>query len=362
MTTDAVGGVWSYSVELLRQLGALGCEIVVASLGGPLSDAQKADARRLTNVELHESHYRLEWMEKPWDDVERSTEWLAALLHETECEALHFNCFGPAAARWDVPVLLVAHSCVSSWWRAVHGTDPGPEWGRYRACVSRALDRADRVIAPSAAMLAALADCYSDADFAERAVVIHNGVDARRWPAGGRRDEPFVLAAGRVWDQAKNLRQLESIAAELDCPVLIAGDGGGDREHSGAGAVRLGRLPRTRLAEHYRKAAAFAHPARYEPFGLAVLEAALSGCPLVLGDIASLRELWDGVALFVDPDDAGALRDALRRLLDDPSERSARGEAARARALQFSARAMALQYAEQYRLLLEDSPVAEGIA
>ncbi len=31
-------------------------------------------------------------------------------------------------------------------------------------------------------------------------------------------------------------------------------------------------------------------PARYEPFGLSVLEAALSGCALVLGDIPSLRE------------------------------------------------------------------------
>ena len=57
-----------------------------------------------------------------------------------------------------------------------------------------------------------------------------------------------------------------------------------------------------------RCAAIYALPARYEPFRLEVLEAAAPGCALVLGDIASLRELWDGAALFVAPDDDRALR------------------------------------------------------
>ena len=39
--------------------------------------------------------------------------------------------------------------------------------------------------------------------------------------------------------------------------------------------------------------------ALYEPFGLAVLEAAQAGCALVLSDIPTFRELWDGAALFV---------------------------------------------------------------
>jgi glycogen synthase len=360
MTTDAVGGVWSYSLELLRQLGALGCEVVVASMGGPLSEAEKAEARRLTNVELHESTYRLEWMEKPWSDVERATDWIGSLRRSTRCELLHFNSFGPAAAHWDVPVLLVAHSCVSSWWRAVHGTDPGPEWERYRDCVTRAADRADRFVAPTRAMLEAFRACYPVADMGDRALVIHNGVDARRWPAAERRAAPFVFGAGRVWDEAKNLRRLAAVADQLACPVVIAG------EHrlgtvSAGSAVLLGRLSRPRTAEHYRKAAIFAHPARYEPFGLAVLEAALSGCPLVLGDIASLRELWGRAALYVDPDDPVSLRDALRRLLDDPAERRDRGEAARARALRYGARRMAASYMDQYRALLA-GVVAEGAA
>jgi hypothetical protein len=38
-----------------------------------------------------------------------------------------------------------------------------------------------------------------------------------------------------------------------------------------------------------------------EPFGLAVLEAAQAGCPLVLSDLPGFRELWDGAALFRRP-------------------------------------------------------------
>ena len=49
------------------------------------------------------------------------------------------------------------------------------------------------------------------------------------------------------------------------------------------------------------RTAVFVSPALYEPFGLAVLEAAQAGCALVLSDIPTFRELWDGVALFVAP-------------------------------------------------------------
>ena len=362
MTTDAAGGVWSYSVELIRQLGALGCETVVASLGVPLSETHRAEARRLTNVELHESSYRLEWMEQPWQDIERATAWIRSLLRDTNCDLVHFNCFGPAAARWDVPVVLVAHSCVRSWWRAVHGTDPGPEWNRYRECVAAALTGADRVVAPTRAMLDAVGACYPEVGLDGRAAVIRNGLGIDRWPPGHARDRTYVFGAGRVWDDAKNLRLLARVAPDLRYPVVIAGDHGGRLESESGNAVLLGPLTRARTAEYHRAAAAFVHPARYEPFGLAVLEAALSGCPLVLGDIASLRELWDGAAIFVDPDDAAGLRDVLRRLLDDPDERRARGEAARARGLRYGARAMAARYAELYRSLLAGSIIAEGAA
>src|SRR5207244_3630962 len=95
-------------------------------------------------------------------------------------------------------------------------------------------------------------------------------------------------------------------------------------------------------------AAIYALPARYEPFGLSALEAALAGCALVLGDIPSLRELWDGAARFVPPDDAGALREALRELICDPQLRAGLGIKARRAAEQYTPRKMAGEYLKVY--------------
>ncbi len=66
------------------------------------------------------------------------------------------------------------------------------------------------------------------------------------------------------------------------------------------------------------RASIFALPARYEPFGLLPLEAALSGCALVLGDIPSLREVWGDAAWFVPPDDRDALTAAIGSLIASP--------------------------------------------
>lgn len=351
MTTDSVGGVWTYTTELCKALARYGCDVELACLGGPAGEARRREIANLRHVRLHESGYRLEWMDDAWSDVEQSARWLELLCRQTGSNLAHLNCYGAAAAQFDVPVLLVTHSCVHTWWRATRGTDPDPEpdWLRYRNCVMHALCSAECVVAPTAASLAATDECYEEVNLNGRAQVIHNGVDIGRWSTTRLASGRFVLAAGRVWDEAKNLRQLVSIAPELPCPVMIAGEGDLD---ASSGAVTLGQLPRAELLSWYRRAAVFAHPARYEPFGLAVLEAALAGCPLVLGDIPTLRELWQDVAVFVDPDDTRAWRDTLNRLLADGDERRRRGVLARERGLRFGASRMAAAYMTCYRQLL----------
>ena len=62
----------------------------------------------------------------------------------------------------------------------------------------------------------------------------------------------------------------------------------------------------------------FVSVARYEPFGLAVLEAAQAGCALVLSDIPTFRELWGGAALFVPANDDRALVSHVERLANEP--------------------------------------------
>ena len=92
----------------------------------------------------------------------------------------------------------------------------------------------------------------------------------------------------------------------------------------------------------------FALPARYEPFGLSVLEAALSGCALALGDIPSLREIWGGAALFVSPDNSDGLARALNQLIADEKLLHDLSKRARQRGLELSLERMAVGYRAIY--------------
>jgi glycosyltransferase involved in cell wall biosynthesis len=96
------------------------------------------------------------------------------------------------------------------------------------------------------------------------------------------------------------------------------------------------------------RAAVYALPARYEPFGLSILEAGLSGAALVIGDIESLREIWGDAALYVDPDDAAAMGAALSRLIVDQPLRASMAARAHFRALRYTASAMVSAYSKLY--------------
>jgi glycosyltransferase involved in cell wall biosynthesis len=69
----------------------------------------------------------------------------------------------------------------------------------------------------------------------------------------------------------------------------------------------------------------------------------------VLADIPSLRENWDGAAVFVPPNDTDALEAALRELIQNPGLRACLQRSARARSRRFSAARMAQGYMEAYR-------------
>jgi glycosyltransferase involved in cell wall biosynthesis len=104
--------------------------------------------------------------------------------------------------------------------------------------------------------------------------------------------------------------------------------------------------------------AIFVSPARYEPFGLAVLEAAQAGCALVLSDIPSFREIWGDAADYVAPDDEEGFLHALRTLSDDPALRTRRGTAARKRAGLYTDDAMVEGMLDLYRdVLAHHSPL-----
>ncbi len=347
MTGDTVGGVWTFTLELARALEPLGIEVLLACLGGPPTFAQRAAASRMSNLALAESDYKLEWMRDPWDDVAESGKWLLELADWFEPDAVHLNSFGHGALMWDVPVVLTAHSCVLSWWEAVRGEPAPARWDRYRRLVENSLQGADVVTTPSRAMSNCLHRHYPS--FERNAVVIPNAREAGQFHAG--RKEPLVFSAGRRWDEAKNIAAVARVAPRLKWPSAIAGE---QRHPDGslahfAGCETLGQLDFGDLAGWYARASIYALPARYEPFGLSPLEAALSGCALVLGDIESLREVWADAALFVPVDDDEKLEAALNRLIEDPGLLAAMQVRSRAAARRFTPEKLAQGYVDAYK-------------
>jgi glycosyltransferase involved in cell wall biosynthesis len=336
MTADAVGGVWTYALELA---GALGADVHLAVMGPAPDAARRAQAADVPGVSLHHGDFRLEWMDEPWDDVARAGEWLARLERRLAPDVVHLNGYAHGALPWRAPAVVVAHSCVCSWWRAVRGGDAPPAWDRYRAAVRDGLAGAAVVVAPTRAMADALAEHYGRGDGVR---VVPNG----RTPiAAPGPKEPLVLAAGRLWDEAKNVAAVVAAGRGAPWRTALAGDGGvTDAAHVEA----LGFLPPAALGAWMARAAVYALPARYEPFGLSALEAAHAGCALVLGDVPSLREVWGAAARFVPPDDADALRAEIAAVLSDEHRRAALGERARRRAASYTPARMAQGYRAAY--------------
>jgi glycogen synthase len=314
MTSDTVGGVWTYALELVRGLAPHGVKVALATMGALLTSDQWAEVRALENVQMFESSFRLEWMDDPWRDVEQAGEWLLEVEREFKPEVVHLNGYCHGQLPWTAPTIVVGHSCVLSWWFSVKNTAVPASWTRYRESVQRGLQAADLVVAPSHAMCEFLETYYRP--LAKTAVIPNGRQGLSQRPPG---KDNVVLAAGRLWDEAKNIEALAHVAHRLPWPVCLAGEA----RHPN-GTVRrfdnvhlLGRLNGRAMADWYAHAAIYVLPARYEPFGLSALEAAGSGCALVLGDIGTLREIWGKAALFVHPNDEDGLAEAILTLIND---------------------------------------------
>ncbi|HUS67989.1 MAG TPA: glycosyltransferase family 4 protein [Kofleriaceae bacterium] len=352
MTAETGGGVWTYTRDLAAALRRRGDDVVIATMGAPLEREERAAAES-RGIRLHESEFPAEWLPGVWAEIDRAGDWLLEVAEREAPDLVHLNGYCHANRAWRRPVIVTAHHCVFSWWTAVHRQAPPASWDEYRARVTAGLEAARRVIAPTRALLRALEEHYTALPHAR---VVVSGRDARAVRPGVK--QSFVLSAGRLWDEAKNLAALDRAAAELPWPVRVAGDA----FHPDAGrAVEplhlevLGRLSRPVLAEVMSRAPIYAAPARYEPFGMAAVEAGLAGCALVLGDLPSLREVWGGAALFVDPDDPDRLAATLRELTGNGRRRGQLARAARLRALSLGPDRMADEVSSIYDEVMSES-------
>lgn len=347
MTADAIGGVWTYALELTRALDNFGVEVVLATLGPCPRPHQVAEASSLGNLVLLSRDLALEWMPNPWREVDAAGNWLLDLERELKPDVVHLNGYAHAVLPFHAPVVSVTHSCVCSWWRAVHGGEAPAGWNEYRRRVAAGLRAAHVVISPTAAILHEVARSYQ---VEVQGRVIYNG---RRITAAARQKEPLILSVGRLWDQAKNLSYLDRCAGRLEWPVYVAGSLGGANGARAEAVNVLGVQPQAQVIDWMTRASIYCLPARYEPFGLSILEAAQAGCALVIGDIPSLREVWGDAALYVPPDDEDALTQALQELIAEPTRRWQMARRARRRASRYLPEPMAARYRALYDELVE---------
>jgi glycosyltransferase involved in cell wall biosynthesis len=347
MTADTVGGVWTYATALARELCRRGFEITLVTLGPEPNREQMSDLRRVRGLVIERTQLPLEWMDPEGRHFARALDQLSATARRVKPDVVHLNSYREAAGEFAAPVLVVAHSCVQSWWWACRGEAPSdPRWRPYMDNVAVGLEAAERWVAPTAAFRDTIERLYVPS---RRGDVIWNGADLK---TRGSPKEPFIVAAGQLWDEAKNVTLLEHIAARVQWPIRVAGPAGAHAKSDADCVNALGTLPHHALLDVMARAAVLVAPAVYEPFGLTVLEAAASGCALVLSDIPSFRELWDGAALFVDPRDPIALQGVLTHLTRNEPLRNEMQRRARRRARRYSLRAMADAYVDLYRELL----------
>ncbi|HWR17834.1 MAG TPA: glycosyltransferase family 4 protein [Terriglobales bacterium] len=356
VTADTVGGVWTYTRELVTGLAKRGVEVTLVSFGEIPTNAQSEWLDALPGVDFRATAFKLEWMQESADDLIAASEFLRDIIAEKRPDLLHFSqyCFG--AMDTAVPKVVVAHSDVVSWWVTVHGEEPPTnEWIKgYREVVQRGLDGADTVVAPSKWMLGQINELYGTR---KSGTVIYNGRNPGLFnPHVGKDD--LVIAVGRLWDKAKQVSLLMDASHKV--PVWIAGEEQhpdsafrSDQKLRARGVRFCGKQSEAQLRQLFSRASIYAATSRYEPFGLAPLEAALSRCAIVANDIPTFHELWGETALYFQHNDARDLARKLERLQNDPELRMTYANLAYGRARQrFTAERMVDDYMNLYQTLV----------
>lgn len=352
MTTDTIGGVWTFTVDLIKALKPFNVKILLASLGSEPSFYQKEEVSKIPYVEYVSSCYKLEWMEDPWEDIESAKLWITALANKFNPDLIHLNSYSFNPSIFNAPSIITGHSCVSSWWQAVKLEPLPSSWDKYAKLVKNAVQSAELVTAPSQDMLKSLIKNYGPLLKTE---VIYNAGNPDSFKSNDKK-EKLIFLMGRIWDEAKNIKLLMKSAPSIDAKIIIAGNNTTiDQNKIPRNVLFPGQLCREEISYWLAKSSIFVLPSLYEPFGLSALEAAYSGCALLISDIASLKEIWGDSALFLNPRNSQDLTNKLNLLLTNDSLRKQFSLKAILKSKQYHLSNMATQYFTLYNNLLKTS-------
>ena len=367
VTADTMSGAWTYSRELVTGLVTSGVRVTLVTFGEiPLPD-QTSWMDHLHGLEYHPTAFRLEWMDDAPHDLPESSRFLANLVREVDPDLLQLHQFCHGDLPVAVPRVIMAHGDLITWSQSVQGCTPRPtrwlQW--YRDTVIRGISAADAILAPSSWMLDALRSTYTRA---RREAVIYPGRNPIFFnPYIGKDDS--VLSIGRLIDAGKQVFLLTQhahpfpvciVGAEQTVPVPRIPIRADVKVATLQSTVAI-RGPQTdaQLRALYSRAAVYAATPRYEPLGMAALDAAFSRCAIVANDIPSFREVWGDAALYFRTNDANSLATILRQLDSDRPLRQAYANRAFARARErFTTNRMIKQYIDLYRSLLSANSLA----
>jgi glycogen synthase len=382
VTADSLSGSWTYARELVTGLVTRGVRVTLVSFGEIPMPEQTSWMDHLHGLDYRPTAFRLEWMQEAEEDLAESSAFLAALVRELQPDILHLNQFCYGNLPVDVPRVVMAHGDLITWKNAVHGPakndhgkhdpvkndqarrpDRSLTW--YRNTVADGLAAADAVVAPSAWMLERISVSYGRP---RRAEVIYPGRNPIFFNPYVSKDD-CVLAVGRLVDASKQVFLLTQqpysvpvciVGAEHTVPVPripIRADVKLDTEQNSV-AIR-GPQTEAQLRALYSRAAIYAATARYEPLGMAALEAAFSRCAIVANDIPSFREIWGDAALYFRTNDGASLADKVRLLNADRPMRRAYAEMAYTRARErFTTKRMIDDCLQLYRSLVSTRSLA----
>lgn len=343
MTTDNIGSVWTYALNLAKELRKHNFEITLAITGDKLTEAQILE---LEDINWYFQPFKQEWMENPWEDIKKCGEWLMEILEEVNPDFIHLNSCSLGSLNWKRPVVVTLHSCVVSWWEAVKKEKIPREWFRYKGNVENGIRSADMVVAPSRTMMN-----YAEKNYGKlpNKKVIYNGGCRQNYQTDIK--EKYIFSMGRIWDEAKNIDEIVKAAPLIPYNIYIAGNNQGYITADLPANVRfIGYLSPTEIINWLSSASVYLLPVKYEPFGYTFLEAAFSGCALVTGDIDSMREIWDDAAIYTDTSDPLKLAEQVNALMYDDDLRAGMAEKARKRAeTNYTLEKMAEEYVALYR-------------
>ena len=367
VTADSLSGSWTYTRELVTGLVTRGVRVTLVSFGEiPLPD-QTSWMDHLHGLDYRPTAFRLEWMQEAEEDLPESSAFLAALVRELRPDVLHLNqfCYGnlpvdvPARGNGSRRLDHLDACCPQS--RAAPGgiadlvSQHGSQRPGRRGCSRRAL----RMDARSHFGLLCAAAAGE---------VIYPGRNPIFFNPYVNKDD-CVLAVGRLVDAGKQVFLLTQqphpvpvciVGAEHTVPmprIPIRADVKVDTEQTSV-AIR-GPQTEAQLRALYSRASIYAATARYEPLGMAALEAAFSRCAIVANDIPSFREIWGDAALYFRTNDAASLAENIRMLNADRPMRRAYAELAYSRARErFTTKRMIDDCLQLYRSLVSRAVAA----